>query len=231
MNEAAQSGFEHEFETRTPEDLAREAQSGRELAARSFEELVARFEGPLYQFLLLRVGSCEVAEEIAQETFLRAWHKLPLYDPSRRFSTWLFTLGKHLAVSHVRKRSSSEETQAPVHWDSPDATTDPADAAQEREEGIRLWRIASQVLKVEQRSALWLRYAEDLSIDEISRILGKRAVSVRVLLHRAREVLAKHLPPLGFDPMQPIAAGGPDENRGNRCAPEPYLVQNTGGRK
>jgi RNA polymerase sigma-70 factor (ECF subfamily) len=142
---------------------------------------------------------------------------LSLYDPTRRFSTWLFTLAKHLAVSHARKRSSSEETQAPVAWDSSDATNDPAIAAEQREEGIQLWRLASQVLKVEQRSALWLRYAEDLSIDEIAHILDKRSVSVRVLLHRAREALAQHLSPLS-------------QNRRNQRTPKACLVQNTGGR-
>ena len=210
---------ERTLDAQSPEQLARVAQGGKTQATRSFEELVARFEGPLYQFLLLRVGNREVAEELTQETFLRAWHKLALYDSSRRFSTWLFTLGKHLAVSHARKRSSSEETQAPVQWDSADGSHDPASAAEEKEEGIRLWRIASQVLKVEQRSALWLRYAEDLSIEEIARILDKRAVSVRVLLHRAREVLAKHL------------AGGEEdqENPAKTQTRAAVLIQNTGG--
>lgn len=181
--------------SRTAEELAVEAQGG---STSSFSELVERFHRPLLQFLFVRTGSSCAAEELTQEAFLRAWTKLHLYDPKRRFSTWLFTLAKHLAVSRARKRG--HEKDHALGSDSLDelaseTAEDPSRLAGLREEGQRVWDVARRILPAEQRSALWLRYAEDLSIEDISRILGRQRVTVRVLLHRARERLARHLAP------------------------------------
>ena len=63
------------------------------------------------------------------------------------------------------------------------------------EERSRVWELAERVLTEDQRSALWLRYAEDLSVQEIAEVLGRRATTVRVLMFRARQKLAEHLEP------------------------------------
>ncbi|MBK7878126.1 MAG: sigma-70 family RNA polymerase sigma factor [Planctomycetes bacterium] len=170
------------------EELARRAQLG---SRDAFGELVLRHEGSLLRFLRTRLPSeCE-AEEVAQEAFLRAWRKLALYDPEQRFATWLFTLARHLAVSRGRARRLAllEEHEA----DSVACASDPGAELARRESGERLWKLADDVLTRDQREALWLRYAEDLSAEEIGAVLGKRDVAVRVLLFRARETLARHL--------------------------------------
>ena len=173
------------------EDLAREAQAG---SVRAFEELVARFESPLFHFLCLRTRDAAEAEEVCQDAFLRAWQQLRRYDSRWRFSTWLFTLAKNLSVSRARSRSrerAHEHDSAAVAGLA--VETDPAALAATRDEGESLWGLAARVLKVEERSALWLRYGEDRTVEEIARVLGRPRVSVRVLLFRARERLAKHL--------------------------------------
>ena len=73
------------------------------------------------------------------------------------------------------------------------APEDPAHEAAERDEGRALWDTATRILRPEERSALWLRYSEDLSMDEIGAILGRPAVTVRVLLFRARARLGDAL--------------------------------------
>jgi len=166
----------------------REKPEGRTAA---FEELVSRLEGTLFGFLLVRVGNAAEAEELCQDAFLRAWTKLHYYDDRWRFTTWLFTLARRLAVSRARVQRPghlSEERQARLADD-----VDPATVGAEREEIANVWQLASRILTPEQRSALWMRYAEDLSNEEIARILKKRGVSVRVLLFRAREALARAL--------------------------------------
>ncbi len=171
---------------RSCEELALDAQRG-EIGA--FEELVTHLHRPLYHFLCLRTGNAAEAEELCQDAFLRAWQKLDRYDPRWRFTTWLFTLAKRLAASRARVRRPEvlpDEAQAGLADDA-----DPATLAAEREERSLVWSLAGRCLSVEQRSALWLRYGEDLSIEEIARILDKRRVTVRVLLFRAREVLAR----------------------------------------
>ncbi|MBI5361566.1 MAG: sigma-70 family RNA polymerase sigma factor [Planctomycetes bacterium] len=170
------------------EELARRARAG---CREAFGELVLRFEGSLLRFLCTRVPTESEAEELAQETFLRAWTKLALYDPEQRFSTWLFTLARHLAVSRGRRRRLvlAEDGDLEAVAQRVDAGGELA----EREQSERLWKLADEVLTPDQREALWLKYAEDLSAEEIGRVLGKRDVAVRVLLFRARAKLAREL--------------------------------------
>ncbi len=181
------------------EELARRAREG---SREAFALLVQRFEGPLLRFLRVRTGRWEDSEELAQETFLRAWHSLQRYDPARRFATWLYTIAKRLAISHHRRERpalGTETLSEPVA-----SEPDPEASASAREEGHELWSLAARVLGVEERTALWLRYGEDLTPAEIAPILGRRQVTVRVLLFRAREKLARHLEQLG-------APGAPDD--------------------
>jgi RNA polymerase sigma-70 factor (ECF subfamily) len=157
----------------------------------SFGELVERFEGPLYAFLRLRTAAPEDAEELAQDTFLRAWEKLDRFDPRYRFSTWLFTLAKRLAATRYRRRRpglASEETLAGLGHER-----DPATVLAESDERENLWRVAERALPPEQVDALWMRYAEDFSAAEIGAVLGRPEATVRVHLFRARQALARHL--------------------------------------
>ncbi len=178
--------------TLTNEELATRAQEAKRVGRTGpFEELVARLERTLFGFLSVRVGNAADAEELVQETFLRAWNKLHYYDARYRFSTWLFTLAKRLAVSRARTRRPDVLPDEVLGGVSPEP--DPADRSAQVEESSRVWDVAAKVLTPEQRSALWLRYAEDLSNEEIAAILGKRRVTVRVLLFRAREALGRAL--------------------------------------
>lgn len=173
----------------------------------AFAELVRRYEGPLLRFLLLRSASREDAEELCQESFLRAWKQIERYDPRWRFSTWLFTLARRLAVSAGRRATplaESATTEAVVQGG-------PADEIDSRERREGLWALSERVLSEDQRMALWLRYAEDHSAEEIGRVLGRRPAAVRALLFRARTVLAEHLDPA-------LA-----EESGSHCERAPFL--------
>lgn len=170
------------------EELVRRAQAG---SSAAFGELVDRFESPLYNFLVRRAPSAEDAEEIAQDAFVRAWRRIDLYDARWSFSTWLFTLARRLAATRTRTvapRLSGAETLEDVR-----VHADPARELAREEDRMSLWAIADRVLEEDPRSALWLRYAEDLSIPEIAAVLGRSSVSVRVMLFRARARLAEHL--------------------------------------
>ena len=198
------------------EELALAARSGERGA---FEALVERFEAPLFRFLLVRTGRAADAEDLTQEAFLRAWQKIESYDPRWRFSTWLFTLAKRMAVSRARARrpEAPEATGTDVLAHAA-VDHDPAVHAADAEERENLWALAERVLGVEQRSALWLRYVEELPMDEIARVLGRPRVSVRVLLFRARSRLARHLAPRTGDARRsddapPLARAGAPRGR------------------
>ena len=181
----------HAGRREAPEDLVRAARAG---DTGAFGRLVRRFEGALFQYLRLRTRSPADAEEIAQRSFVRAWERLDAYDERWRFSTWLYTLARHEAASFHRH----EARQA-----VPDGAPDPVDPRSDDGRGRavetdahgrgRLWALASRLLTHEQFDALWLRYAEDLPSHEVARVLGRPDTNVRVLLHRARRRLEKHL--------------------------------------
>ena len=157
-----------------------------------FAHLVERFQSPLYAFLVVRTASPEDAEELCQEAFLRAWQRLALYDSRWRFSTWLFTLARRIAASRYRRVRHEESGHARLELVARERDR-PEELASSKEESANLWALASRVLSTEQRSALWLRYAEDLAPEAIGLVLGKRTPTVRVILFRARERLARAL--------------------------------------
>ena len=91
--------------------LAREAQAG---SRDAFGELVERHQGPLFHFLQVRTGSAADAEELTQESFLRAWKYLDRYDARYSFSTWLFTVARRLAIGRMRRTRPMESAHGLV---------------------------------------------------------------------------------------------------------------------
>jgi RNA polymerase sigma-70 factor (ECF subfamily) len=148
-----------------------------------------RFEGRLFNFLLRRVASRVDAEDLTQEAFVRSWERIASYDPTWRFSTWLFTIASRLAVSEHRRRRPMLVIESAEQVGRCDA--DLASAEQSQHGGSRLWALAQVVLREDQHTALWLRYAEDMTIGEIAKVMGKTHVGVRVALFRARQTLAQ----------------------------------------
>jgi RNA polymerase sigma-70 factor (ECF subfamily) len=181
--------------------LARRARAG---SMAAFAGLVQRYQQRVYNLHLRRVGCGTEAEDLTQETFLRAWRRIEQYDPNLRFGPWLFTIAMRLASNHRRAhgRRSRLLAMAPARgpqW--PDA----ARAALVREEAEHVWDLAEGLLGHEQRTALWLRYAEGLSTEELARVLGKSRLATRVMLFRARHRLAAHLQERPEDKPSPAA--------------------------
>jgi len=166
------------------EELAARAAAG---SSASFDVLVERFAPRLLRYLRQKVRNTHTAEDLVQETLLKAYRNLERFDPSRRFSTWLFTIATRQAASWGRSRRMPVVAQA---TDRPDAgADDPLEAVSLREQQDDLWAQASQKLPEQQFSALWLRYAEDMSVEEIAGVMKKSTGNVKVLLHRARRKL------------------------------------------
>lgn len=170
--------------------------------------MVQRLHGAIFRFLALRVGASQ-ADELTQETFVTAWRKIDRYDARWTFSTWLFALAKNAAASHVRKanRRRSLLPLLPAR-DEVDAAPEPGESLERDELGQGLWRLAQTLLSPDQCSALWLRYGEDATIEEIAAILGKGQTGVRSLLFRARDTLGRHLEPNGERRTEPLVSMG-----------------------
>lgn len=157
----------------------------------SFEELVRRYQVPLLHFLKQFSNETD-AEDIAQDTFIRAYDNLKRYRARWRFSTWLFTIGRRLTInSRRRKRVVNEASRYDVtSIESAHGNAAEPDAALAAEENKRnIWEVAASVLTKDQHTAIWLYYVEDMPVKEIAAVLGRFVPATKMVLHRARQKL------------------------------------------
>lgn len=166
------------------EDLALEAAQGHKS---SFEELVGRYGSRLRYFLRQRVPSHQDAEDLVQETFLKACRNIDRFNPRYKFSTWIYTIAYRLAVSRFRAQKKTQMYIEPVPSADP-----PEEIIIRKDTARRIWAMA-KTLNGKYYEALWLRYAEEMSIKEMSGVMNKSSTAVRVTLHRARLSLSKIL--------------------------------------
>jgi RNA polymerase sigma-70 factor (ECF subfamily) len=166
------------------EELARRAQQG---CLASFEELVRRFQVPLLQFLRQRAGTLADAEDLTQETFVRAYQKLHFYQARLPFSTWLFTIAHRLSVNQRRRRRPTADSAALESVAA--AAPLPEEVVAEEEECRRLWDAAAEVLTPQQFTALWLHYVEQLPVEQIAQVIGRSRAAAKTILFRARRKL------------------------------------------
>ena len=169
----------------SPEQLARSCQAG---CPDSFGVLVEQFKNRLYSYLWRFTRNRHDAEDITQETFLRAYRGIHRFDTNHSFSAWIFTIAKRTAINHCRGAKPTDG----LSDEHAANTVDPGLALELADEKRSLWSMA-KTLKPKQYEALWLRYAEGFSIAEAARIMNTSQVHVKVLLHRARNHLAKRL--------------------------------------
>lgn len=167
------------------EEIASQTASG---SHDSFEELVFRYSARLYHFLRHKTQIDQDIEDLVQETFLKAFRNIDRFNPKQRFSTWLYTIAVRQSISRYRSKRPSRQfvTKNPV--------LDPQEAFIRKEQSQNLWHQA-KTLPAKEYEALWLRYAEDMSVKDIAKVLKKKPITTRVLLHRARLNLAKRMHP------------------------------------
>ena len=174
--------------TETDEELARQSQAG-SLAA--FEQLVFRFEHRVYAFVFQYCHHRTDAAEITQDTFVKAFQCLRQFDARRNFAAWLFTIARRQCIDRHRAAPRIVDESFSEALDE----ADPAELTARREEDCHLWQLARRQLTQNQYQALWLHYVDDLDVAHIAQVMVKSRVHVKVLLFRARQVLARHVSP------------------------------------
>ena len=161
----------------------------------AFARLVEVCSARLFNFLLRFAGNVHDAEDLAQETFLKAYRNFARFDVTRPFLPWLFTIARRTALNHLRAvRPTEELSEEVVAGESSSGVPDGAGATEAlaaRDDSDRLWHLARR-LKPNQYQALWLRYGEGLELTEVASVMRTNALYVRVLLHRARRALLTH---------------------------------------
>lgn len=151
------------------------------------EELYRQYVQIVYRFLVSACRDPRLAEDLTQETFLRAWESLERFDHSCRISTWLCQIAKHALYQH-REKYGRELPEEP----------DPRLPAPEDTESQALYRIelaevleAYRTLGADMRQVVSLRAMEGLAYKEIGAIMGKSENWARVTYFRAKEILAR----------------------------------------
>ena len=167
---------------------------------RAAAELLRRFERPVFSLIYRMVRDRELAEDLAQEAFVRAFHNLRRYDPSYKFSSWLFKVAYNLTIDHLRKKRldtvSIHGSPAAVTSELQEATSIVLESGDERpDEELDSRDIGSEIesaiagLREEYRSAILLRHVEGRSYEEIAEIMDVPLGTVKTYIHRARKEL------------------------------------------
>lgn len=168
----------------------------------AFAFLVEKFRRPIISFMYRSVGSQHVAEELAQEVFLRVYKSRQTYSADAKFTTWLYRIATNLAMNHARDTKS--ERQGKVSLDEPvdedsDRTLDVPDTMMSAEEAIvrreRMEAIKKCVLELpeRQRMAVLMHKYQEMDYKQIAQALNLSESATKSLLFRAYETLREQL--------------------------------------
>ena len=179
----------------TDEQVMGRVQAGEHEA---LHDLFQRYKVRIFHFCLGMLRNRADAEEASGDVFLALVIDSRAFDPTRRFSTWLFAIARNKCVSRLRKRArllplwSRDDDEEDVGADVPDLS-DPAWQHVARQELAARIRKAINLLPVDQRTALILRQYHGFTYEEVADIMRCSLANVKVLLFRAKDRLRVHL--------------------------------------
>ena len=170
----------------------------------AFEQIVRRYQRPVISVIVRMTGDRARAEDLAQETFVKAFRSLKSFDSTRRLSSWLFRIAHNTTLDALRRlKPEVVELEGLPEGDPRRDPAAPAapDPLEQAALGAALNRSLLS-LRPDYRAAIALRYDQQLPFDEIGRILGVPEVTARTYVHRARKELARSLAALGWTPSR-----------------------------
>ncbi len=190
-----------DYKSLSDQEIVALARKGKEAA---YRELIGRYQRPVLSLIYRIVRDREKAEDLAQETFIKVLNAIDRYNPSFKFSSWIFKIAHNTALDHLRKR----EPQTLSLEGSPHALTsdelessaltavssdeNPEEYASHRELGAELDAAIAR-LRPEYRTAIVLWHHEARPYEEIAEVMGLPLGTVKTYIHRARNELRQHL--------------------------------------
>jgi RNA polymerase sigma-70 factor, ECF subfamily len=184
--------------------LVERARRGAEDASR---ELVERYERPVFNLVLRMVREPAVAEELAQDAFVKAFQRLDTFDPAYKFSNWVLKIAHNTTIDYLRRQRPTlvplddvDEEESQRLAGQAQTPPDPFESAQRADLAAALER-ALERLRPEYRQVIVLRYQEDLSYDDIAEVTGLPLGTIKSHLHRARQAMAELLSDSGWAPQ------------------------------
>jgi len=165
-----------------------------------FSKLIDNYKNMVYNLAYRMSNNPHDAEDVSQEAFLRAYQSLAHFNPSYKFSTWLYQITLNIIKDKFKKKEIDYiSLDTPVETDDSEFYRQPADLTNNPEqiiaqkENFRTIQQAIYSLPLKYREVIVLRHLQDLSYIEISNILKLPSGTVKVRLYRAREQLKKVL--------------------------------------
>ncbi len=190
-----------DYDQLSDKDVIEHARAGRESA---FRELIRRYERPVFSIIYRMVRDRELAEDLAQDTFIKVLNALDRYDPSYKFSSWIFKIAHNTTVDQLRKKEldtlsldgsphARTQEQAEATSFTPEAHgLDPAAYAESQELGAEI-EAAIGELRPQYREAILLWHVEGRAYDEIAEIMDLPLGTVKTYIHRGRNELKQKL--------------------------------------
>lgn len=185
----------------TDQEVIERARDGREPA---FRELIRRYQRPVFSLIYRLVRDRERAEDLAQDTFIKVLNALDRYDPSYKFSSWIFKIAHNTALDDLRRKhpetlsihgsphaSNRDEIEATVLTPVSDDET-PEEFTSSKEIGGHIEKAIGK-LRVEYRTAILLCHVEGRPYEEVAQIMDVPLGTVKTYIHRARNELKKQL--------------------------------------
>ena len=173
----------------------------------AFEILYERYHASVLSYLYRMLGNLEDVESIAQEVFLRAFRFAPTYRFPQKFSTWLFTITRNLAINYSRRRKRSPvRNVTELNLEGVDISGDPWQVAQRATDDVEKQEEIARVLKAlddlpnDQKEVIVLGVFQDLSYAEMEEITGTKAVTLRSRMFHGLKRLARMISAKEIDP-------------------------------
>lgn len=185
----------------TDHELVGFARAGSEQA---YRELLGRYQRPLFSLIYRMVRDRELAEDLAQETFVKVFNHLDKYNPKFKFSSWIFKIGSNLAIDTLRKRelptvsldgsrhATTDDEVAATRIAVASEDENPEELLMARELGAEIEEAIGR-LRPEYQTAVLLRHVEGRPYEEIAEIMEIPLGTVKTYIHRARNELKESL--------------------------------------
>lgn len=185
----------------TDQEVVELARKGEEVA---YRELLRRYQRPVFSLIYRMVRDRELAEDLAQETFVKVLNALDRYRPEYKFSSWVFKIANNASIDHLRRKeldtlsleggpdATTPERVEATALQLGDQTESPLDELEARELGSTIEKAIGR-LRPEYRSCVILRHVEGRPYDEIAGILDLPLGTVKTYIHRARAELKECL--------------------------------------
>jgi RNA polymerase sigma-70 factor (ECF subfamily) len=154
----------------------------------AFEQLVLRYQKPVFNVALRMLRNRDDAMDVAQTTFLKAFERLPTYDENYRFYSWIYRIAVNESLNALGARRNS----APINGQEPDEAPGPEQQLDGEQTGRAIEEGLMQI-SPELRTVIILRHFMHLSYEDMAGILTLPAKTVKSRLYSARQLLREHL--------------------------------------